>query len=92
MKAETIAVLAAMTKPYGDRILNGQPLEIELWNIDRSTFREPVRVTVIQTWMLDFYCNFYRCETVTGKRIDSTDLMDHNPIISQDDAGARFWK
>lgn len=91
MEPETISTLAEMTYPYGDRVLTGKTLEISLWQIDRSTFASPRQVVVVQTWMLDLWSGFYRCETSDGQRIDSTDLMDHEPTLTADEAGARYW-
>lgn len=92
MNVDTISTLAQMTAPYGDRILNGMPIEITLYHIDRSTFVAPRKVTVIQAYTIDFMSSFYKCETVGGERIDSTDLMDHEPVLTTDDAGARYWQ
>jgi hypothetical protein len=74
-------------------MLNGEPLEIELWHIDRSTFKAPRKVTIVQTYLEDFYSDFFRCETDRRERelIDSTDLLDHEPVLTADEAGARYW-
>jgi hypothetical protein len=92
MDQNTIIALGQMTAPYGDRILDGRPTELALWHVDRSTFRPARQVTVVQTWTLDFWSNLYRCETEDRQRIDSTDLMDHEPTLVADEAGARYWQ
>lgn len=92
LSSDTISTLAQMTAPYGDRILNDKPLEITLWQVDHSTFAQPRPVKIVQTWTIDFMSSFYRCETDRRQRIDSPDLMDHEPVLVADEAGARYWQ
>jgi len=92
LSLETREKLFEMTDDMWTRMVNGRTTELQLWHVDRSEFRFCRPVIITQTYRRDRYVELYLCETPDGERIDSSDLVDHEPTLVADGAGCRYWQ